>query len=40
MKKGYVRISFPKGVKDTRNGEVYSEVIVKEADAKWFVEAE
>lgn len=34
-----VKIEYPNGVKDTRNGKVYSQVIVKPEDAKYFVEA-
>lgn len=36
---GYVKITYPNGVKDKRNGMVNSEAIVKEEDKDWFVEA-
>ncbi len=38
MREGYVRLSSPKGIVDTRNGGVFTEVVVKAKDAKWFRE--
>lgn len=40
LKNGMVRLTSENGVKDTRNGKVYSEVVVKTADVKHFVDAE
>lgn len=40
VKEGYVRLSSPNGIVDTRNGGVFAEVIVKEKSAKWFKEIE
>lgn len=40
VKEGYVRLSSPNGIVDTRNGDVFAEVIVKEKSAKFFKEAE
>lgn len=40
VKEGYVRLSSPSGIIDTRNGDVFAEVIVKEKSAKFFKEAE
>ena len=37
---GYVRLSSPNGIVDTRNGDIFAEVIVKENSAKWFKEVE
>lgn len=37
---GYVLLSSPNGVKDTRNGRIYSEAEVKAADVKYFVAVE
>lgn len=39
-KTGYVKITAPGGVMDTRNGRVYSQVVCKTKDTKYFVEAE
>ena len=39
-KESYVRRSSPNGIIDTRNGDVFAEVIVKEKSAKFFKEAE
>ena len=38
VKEGYVRLSSPNGIVDTRNGDVFAEVIVKEKSAKFFKE--
>ena len=40
VREGHVRLSSPNGIIDTRNGDVFTEVIVKEKSAKWFKEAE
>lgn len=40
VREGYVRLSSPNGIIDTRNGDVFAEVIVKEKSAKWFKEVE
>ena len=40
VKDGYVRLSSPNGIIDTRNGDVFTEVIVKEKSAKWFKDVE
>lgn len=40
VREGYVRLSSPNGIIDTRNGNVFTEVIVKKKSAKWFKEAE
>lgn len=40
VREGYVRLSSPNGIVDTRNGDVFAEVIVKEKSAKWFKEVE
>lgn len=40
VREGYVRLSSPNGIIDTRNGDVFAEVIVKEKSAKWFKEIE
>lgn len=40
IKEGWVKLTSPNGVKDTRNGETYSEVVCKDTDEKWFVEGE
>lgn len=40
VKEGYVRLSSPNGIVDTRNGGVFAEVIVNEKSAKFFKEAE
>lgn len=40
VREGYVRLSSPNGIVDTRNGDVFAEVIVKEKSVKWFKEAE
>ena len=37
---GYVRLSSPNGIVDTRNGDIFAEVIVKAKSAKWFKEVE
>ncbi len=37
---GKVRLSAPSGVIDTRNGEWYSEAIIKEENAEYFKENE
>nr|DAE42670.1 MAG TPA: hypothetical protein [Caudoviricetes sp.] len=39
VKEGYVRLSSPNGIVDTRNGDVFAEVIVKEKFVKFFKEA-
>lgn len=38
-KTGYVKITAPNGVMDIRNKTVYSQVICKTKDIKYFVEA-
>lgn len=40
VREGYVRLSSPNGIVDTRNGDIFTEVIVKENSAKWFKEVE
>jgi len=40
LNNGFVKLSAPNGVKDKRNGQVYSEVVVKEINVKNFVENE
>ena len=40
VRDGYVRLSSPNGIIDTRNGDVFAEVIVREKSAKWFKEIE
>lgn len=40
VREGYVRLSSPNGIIDTRNGDTFAEVIVKEKSAKWFKEIE
>ena len=40
VREGYVRLSSPNGIIDTRNGDTFAEVIVKEKSAKWFKEVE
>lgn len=40
VRDGYVRLSSPNGIIDTRNGDVFTEVIVKKKSAKWFKEVE
>ena len=40
VREGYVKLSSPNGIIDTRNGDVFAEVIVKEKSAKWFKEVE
>lgn len=40
VREGYVRLSSTNGIVDTRNGDVFAEVIVKEKSAKWFKEVE
>lgn len=40
VREGYVRLSSPNGIIDTRNGDIFAEVIVKEKSAKWFKEVE
>ena len=40
VREGYVRLSSPNGIIDTRNGDIFAEVIVKENSAKWFKEVE
>ena len=40
VREGYVRLSSPNGVVDTRNGDVFTEVIVKAKSVKWFKEVE
>lgn len=40
VREGYVRLSSPNGIVDTRNGDIFAEVIVKENSAKWFKEVE
>ena len=40
VREGYVRLSSPSGIIDTRNGDVFAEVIVKEKSTKWFKEVE
>lgn len=40
VKEGYVRLSSPNGIVDTRNGDVFTEVIVKEKSTKWFKDVE
>lgn len=39
LSNGAVKLTAPNGVKDTRNGAVYSEAVVKAEDVRWFVEA-
>ena len=40
VREGYVRLSSPNGIVDTRNGDVFTEVIVKAKSVKWFKEVE
>ena len=40
VREGYVRLSSPNRIVDTRNGDVFTEVIVKEKSAKWFKDIE
>lgn len=40
IRPGYVKLAAPGGVMDTRNKTVYSQVICKIKDTKYFVEAE
>lgn len=40
VREGYVRLSSPNGIVDTRNGDVFTEVIVKEKSVKWFKDVE
>ena len=41
VREGYVRLSSPNGIIDTRsNGDIFAEVIVKAKSAKWFKEVE
>lgn len=40
VREGFVRLSSRNGIIDTRNGDVFAEVIVKEKSAKWFKEIE
>lgn len=40
VREGYVRLSSPHGIIDTRNGDIFAEVIVREKSAKWFKEIE
>lgn len=40
LNNGFVKLSASRGVKDKRNGQVYSEVVVKEINVKNFVENE
>ena len=40
VREGYVRLSSPNGIVDTRNGDIFAEVIVKKNSAKWFKEVE
>lgn len=39
LNNGFVLLTAPNGVKDIRNGQVYSEAEVKAEDARYFVEA-
>lgn len=39
VRDGYVRLSAPNGIIDTRNGDRFAEAVVKERDAKYFKEA-
>ena len=36
IRPGYVRLSAPGGVRDRRNGSVYSTVVCRAKDAKYF----
>lgn len=40
VREGYVRLASPNGIIDTRNGDTFTEVIVKEKSAKWFKDVE
>ena len=40
LKNGYVKLTSENGVKDTRTEAVYSEVVVKEKNERFFVEVE
>lgn len=40
VREGYVRLYSPNGIIDTRNGDIFAEVIVKANSAKWFKEVE
>ena len=40
VREGYVRLSSPNGIVDTRHGDIFAEVIVKENSEKWFKEVE
>ena len=40
VREGYVRLSSSNGIVDTRNGDIFAEVIVKENSAQWFKEVE
>lgn len=39
-REGYVRLSAPNGIIDTRNGDRFAEAVVKARDAKYFKEAD
>lgn len=40
VREGYARLSSPNGIIDTRNGDIFAEVIVKENSVKWFKKVE
>ena len=40
VREGYIRLSSLNGIIDTRNGDIFAEVIVKAKSAKWFKEVE